>query len=40
MIRNLLIPDYRVHDILAIIGIIAFTLLIQQLLLEQETYTP
>ena len=27
MIRNLLIPDYCIHDILAIIGVLAFTLL-------------
>ena len=29
MIRNLLIPDYKIHNILAIIGVISFTLLIQ-----------
>ena len=28
MIRNLLIPDYKIHNILAIISVIAFTLLI------------
>ena len=32
MICNLLIPDYRVHNLLAIIGALAFTLLIQQLI--------
>ena len=40
MIRNLLIPDYKIHNILAIIGVIAFTLLIQQLLMDEDTYSP
>ena len=40
MIRNLLIPDYRLHNILAIIGTLSFTLLILHLLLEEAQYTP
>ena len=40
MIRNLLIPDYRLHNILAIIGTLSFTLLILRLLLEEVQYTP
>lgn len=40
MIQNLIIPDYRVHNILAIIGAMAFTLLILQLLTGDGIYTP
>ena len=40
MIRNLLIPDYRLHDILSIIGALAFILLILQLLSPEEEYKP
>lgn len=40
MIRNLFILDYRVHDTLVIIGILAFTLLIQKLTAAKEVYTP
>ena len=40
MIHNLLIPNYCVHDILAIIGTLSFTLLIIHLLLEEAQYTP
>lgn len=39
MIRNLIIPDYKIHNILAIIGVIAFILLIQQLLMGTDTYS-
>ena len=38
MIRNLLIPDYRLQDILSIIGALAFTLMIFQLLSAEEDY--
>lgn len=38
--RNLLIPDYRIHNILAIIGVWALILLIQQLTAVPEAYTP
>ena len=40
MIRNLLIPDYRLHEIISIIGVLAFTLLIFQLLTHKETHSP
>ena len=40
MIRNLLIPYSRVHDLLVIIGALAFALLIQQLIAEKDKYIP
>lgn len=40
MIRNLLIPDYRIHDILASIGVLTLTLLVQQLTVVYEVYIP
>lgn len=40
MIRNLLIPNFRVYDVLAIIGVVAFILLIQELIREASTYFP
>jgi len=39
MIRNLLIPDYRIHEILSIIGTLAFTLLIKHLLAPPGKYS-
>jgi len=39
MIRNLLIPDYRLHEIISIIGVLAFILLIYQLLSPTEVHT-
>ena len=39
MIRNLLIPDYCIHEILSIIGILAFTLFIQQLMAPTGKYS-
>ena len=39
MIRNLLIPNYRINKILAIIGTFAFTLLIIQLTTEEENHS-
>ena len=38
MIRNLLIHDYRVYNILNIIGTLSFTLLIFHLLLDEAQY--
>ena len=40
MIHNLLTSDYRVHNMLAIIGVIAFTLFIQKLFRDDATYVP
>lgn len=40
MIRTLLIPDYKIHDILAIIRFWALTLLIQHFTATEEVYTP
>ena len=40
MIRNILIPNYGLYDILAIMGALSFTLLILHLLLEEVQYTP
>ena len=40
MIRNLLLPDYRIHEILSIIGALAFPLLILQLLTTEEKNVP
>ena len=38
MIRNLLVPDYRIQDILSIIRVIAFTIMIQLLLADEGNY--
>ena len=38
MIRNLLVPDYHIQDILAIIGVLSFTIMIQQLMAEERNY--
>ena len=40
MIRNLLIPDYMIHNVLSIIGALAFTLLIMNLTTEEEKHSP
>jgi len=40
MIRNLLITNYRIHNVLSIIGALAFTLLIIQLTTEEEKHWP
>ena len=38
MIRNVLVPDYQIQDILAILGVLSFTILMQQLLAEECNY--
>ena len=38
MIRNLLVPDYRLQYILSIMGVIAFTIMVHQLMAEEGRY--